>query len=270
VPHLIPGRAFLSPDGTTLEILGVRVDPVSLDAALRSVESALIEDARGFIVLRDVNGLMEAWRRPAFRDLLNRSRLCLPDGRPLLWLGRLAGFRHMEQVTGSSFMWETLRLAAARGWASFLYGGDQGVAESLADRLTHAFPGLRIAGTWCPPFRPLLPREEEEIAAAINTSGARLVWVGLSTPQQELWMARFLPLLKANLLFGVGAAFNFHLGRVRRAPAWMQRAGLEWLFRVSQEPARLWKRYLLNVPSFVILVIRQALGRAVTRETAHR
>ncbi len=264
------GGAFRSADGAALDILGVRIDPLSLTAALDCVEGLVNENARGFVVLRDVNGLMEAWRCPAFRDLLNSSRLCLPDGRPLLWLGRLAGFRRMEQITGSTLMGETLRLAAARGWASYLYGGDEGVAERLAGHLKSVLPGLLIAGTYCPPYRPLSPHEEEEIATTINASGARLVWVGLSTPRQERWMARLLPRLNANLLFGVGAAFNFHLGRVRRAPAWMQRAGLEWIFRVSQEPARLWRRYLVNVPSFIVLVLWQALRGRDAEAIAHR
>ena len=147
--------------------------------------------------------------------------------------------------------------ATAEGLRSFFYGGAPGVADQLAVRLQHDFPGLRCVGTWSPPFRPLTPEEEEEVAERINRSGADLVWVGLSTPKQERWMATLRDRLEAPALLGVGAAFDMHAGLLRQAPPWVQRHGLEWAFRLAVEPRRLWRRYLRNNPAFVWYVLKR-------------
>jgi len=154
-------------------------------------------------------------------------------------------------------MLEVCALAAERGWSSFFYGGGDGVPELLAERLTARFPGLRVAGTWSPPFRPLTPEEDEAVVERINRSKADLVWVGLSTPRQERWMAAHVGRLDAHALLGVGAAFDIHAGLLAQAPAWMQRSGLEWLYRLGREPRRLWRRYLRNNPRFVVEILRQ-------------
>jgi len=148
-----------------------------------------------------------------------------------------------------------LARAVERGWSSFFYGGAPGTARLLADRLTTRHPGLQVAGTSTPPFRPLTPEEDADVVRAINDSGAQLVWVGLSTPKQELWMAEHVRRLRANALFGVGAAFDLHAGIVAQAPPWMQRSGLEWTYRLGREPRRLWRRYLRNNPSFVLKIV---------------
>jgi N-acetylglucosaminyldiphosphoundecaprenol N-acetyl-beta-D-mannosaminyltransferase len=154
-------------------------------------------------------------------------------------------------------MLAVLAEAQTRSWSSFFYGGAPGVPEMLAERLGQKFPGLAVAGTHSPPYRPLTGDEVLDTAALINASGATLVWVGLSTPKQERWMAELRPHLEAPVLLGVGAAFDFHAGRVKQAPRWMQDSGLEWLYRLSREPRRLWRRYLTNNPRFVFAIMRR-------------
>jgi len=153
--------------------------------------------------------------------------------------------------------------AVERGWSSFLYGGGPGTVDLLARRLTARLPGLQIAGAWTPPFRPLTPQEDADVVQRINDSGAELVWIGLSTPKQERWMAGHVGLLRSNAILGVGAAFDIHAGTVPQAPRWMQRSGLEWAYRLGREPRRLWRRYLRNNPAFVLGVLRHPPRLAV-------
>jgi N-acetylglucosaminyldiphosphoundecaprenol N-acetyl-beta-D-mannosaminyltransferase len=174
-----------------------------------------------------------------------------------VWAGHRAGAAHMRRVCGRDLMREVCQLAVERGWSSFFYGGGPGVPELLVERLTTRFPGFRVAGTWSPPFRPLTPDEDRLVIERINRSGADLVWVGLSTPKQERWMAAHASRLDAPALLGVGAAFDMHAGLVPQAPLWMQLSGLEWLYRLVREPRRLWRRYLRNNPRFVVEVLRR-------------
>ena len=151
-------------------------------------------------------------------------------------------------------MLSVLERAAERGWTSFLYGGKEGVATLLAARLTEQFPALKIVGTYSPPFRELTKDEDDEVVRRINATGADLIWVGLSTPKQERWMAEHIGRVAAPVLLGVGAAFDFHAGLMPQAPNWMQRSGLEWAYRLGKEPRRLWRRYLRNNPAFLMRI----------------
>ena len=193
-----------------------------------------------------------------YGDILNSADLNVPDGMPLTWLGRFAGFGEMDRVFGPEFMLRVCAASTEHGLSHFFYGGNQGVARELADRLSARFPLMRVAGVFCPPFRSLTKVEKSGIIEILNNSGAALVWIGLSTPKQERWMGEFVPELKARVVFGVGAAFDYNTGRLRRAPVFLQRAGLEWLFRVLQEPRRLFGRYFRNIPLFICLTLRQA------------
>jgi N-acetylglucosaminyldiphosphoundecaprenol N-acetyl-beta-D-mannosaminyltransferase len=163
----------------------------------------------------------------------------------------------IRRVYGPDLMLAVLGRAAERGWSSFFYGGAEGTPELLASRLQERFPGLRIAGTYSPPFRPVTAEEDEAIVARINDARPDLVWVGLSTPKQERWMDAHVGRLAAPAMLGVGAAFDIHAGNLRQAPRWMQRNGLEWLYRLYREPRRLWRRYLRNNPAFVLAVMRR-------------
>jgi N-acetylglucosaminyldiphosphoundecaprenol N-acetyl-beta-D-mannosaminyltransferase len=171
------------------------------------------------------------------------------------------GKHQVERVYGPDLMLAVCEHGQAKGYRHFFYGGAAGVPEQLAERIGARFPGLQVVGTYSPPFRALSATEEQEMAAMINASNADIVWVGLGTPKQDQWVAHFRPLLNAPVLIAVGAAFDFHTGRVRQAPRWMQRSGLEWLFRLTQDPKRLWKRYILGNPRFIYLVARQLFGR---------
>ena len=203
---------------------------------------------------------MEAQANNTFRDILNDSDLNVPDGMPLVWVGHVAGFPEMDRVYGPDFILEVSKASVEKGLSHFFYGGKPGVADELALNLSQMFPGLKVAGTYCPPFAPLSQQERDEIIAMIERSAASFVWVGLSTPKQEHWMSQFAPSFHGNVLFGVGAAFDYNTGRLDRAPRWMQMAGLEWFFRLIQEPKRLFRRYVVNNPKFLLSVLMQLTG----------
>jgi len=172
----------------------------------------------------------------------------------------LQGVKHMSRVYGPDLMLRVCDWTRRHGGSHFLYGGGPGVADALKERLEAQFPGLMIVGTFTPPFRPLNAAEENDLQARMSTLKPDIIWVGLSTPKQEKFMVQYLSRLQTTLMFGVGAAFDFHAGRVRQAPRWMQRSGLEWLFRLCCEPRRLWKRYLKNNPLFVMRAFLQLTG----------
>jgi N-acetylglucosaminyldiphosphoundecaprenol N-acetyl-beta-D-mannosaminyltransferase len=240
-----------------VDVLGVEISAINMAMAVEAVVGWVQSDDRQYVCVTGVHGVMESQRDRDLVAIHNQSGLTTPDGMPMVWAGKAAGASWMERVYGPDMMLSLLAEAQARGWSSYFYGGALGVPDQLVERLSQRFPGLPIAGTYSPPFRPLTPEEVDATADLINESGATLVWVGLSTPKQERWMAALRPHLHAPVLLGVGAAFDFHAGRVRQAPRWMQRSGLEWLYRLSQEPRRLWKRYLTNNPRFVIAILRR-------------
>jgi N-acetylglucosaminyldiphosphoundecaprenol N-acetyl-beta-D-mannosaminyltransferase len=183
-----------------------------------------------------------------------------PDGMPMVWINRLNGNSHVSRVYGPDFMKEVCRDGIEKQYKHFLYGGGEGVAEQLAAKLREKCPGIQIVGMYTPPFRALTEDEDRAIINQINASGADIVWVGLSTPKQEKWMARHLGRLHAPVMVGVGAAFDFHAGLKKQAPKFMQRTGLEWFFRLCTEPKRLWKRYAINNPLFCFYFAMQMLG----------
>jgi N-acetylglucosaminyldiphosphoundecaprenol N-acetyl-beta-D-mannosaminyltransferase len=193
-------------------------------------------------------------------NILNDSFLCTPDGMPMVWMGKIAKHREMDRVYGPDLMELICASSPKRGWRHFLYGGAEGVAKQLKARLEERFPGLQVVGTYTPPFRPLNVEEQRHLAQMVEEARPDIFWVGLSTPKQEKFMFEYLPKLNTTLMVGVGAAFDFHSGRVKQAPRWIQRSGLEWLFRLCQEPRRLWRRYLRNNPLFVGRVFLQLTG----------
>jgi N-acetylglucosaminyldiphosphoundecaprenol N-acetyl-beta-D-mannosaminyltransferase len=243
-----------------VNILGVGLSAINLQSALRSVETALARKTRGYVCVTGVHGVMEAQDDPAFRQILNRAFLNTPDGMPMVWMGRLHGFGSMNRVYGPDLMLLVCEFTQSRGYTHFLYGGAEGVAPELQRKLEARFPGIKFVGTHTPPFRPLTASEEDELVRLVNERKPDILWVGLSTPKQEKFMARFRDRLDVTLMFGVGAAFDFHAGRVRQAPFWMQRGGLEWLFRLCCEPRRLWRRYARNNPLFLFRVLCQLTG----------
>lgn len=239
-----------------VDVLGVGMSVTSMSGALRTITGWVERGEQHYVCVTGVHGVMESQRDPALARIHNEAGLTVPDGMPMLWAGKLAGARGMERIRGADFMLALCQVAAARGWRSFFYGGAPGTAELLSARLRSRVRGLQVVGTHTPPFRALTPAESDEIVARINASGAELVWVGLSTPKQERWMAANFGRLQAAALLGVGAAFDMHAGFKQQAPRWVQRSGFEWLYRLGQDPRRLWRRYLTNNPLFLARMVR--------------
>lgn len=210
-----------------------------------------------------VNLVMSAHDDPRTRAAVLEATLAVPDGVPLVWALRLLGHARATRVYGPELMARFCARAARSGVPIYLYGGrSERALAQLEARLRARFQGLRIAGGFSPPFRELSEAERAQVAQRIDASGAQVVWVGTGQPKQELWMSEMRARLRAPLLVGVGAAFDFHAGIVRQAPGWMQRNGLEWVYRLSREPRRLWRRYASQNPRFVVLFARQYLSSA--------
>jgi len=241
-------------------VLGVGISAINMAEALRLSDLLLQERGKGYVCVTGVHGVMESQRDRALRDILNGSFLCLPDGMPTVWVGRLQGHRTMGRVYGPDFMLQLCKLSARPGYRHFLYGGKRGVAEKLRARLEILIPAINVVGTYTPPFRPLTALEEEALIARINQSRPDIVWVGLSTPKQERFMAQYLERLDTSLMIGVGAAFDIHAGLLGDAPQWIKECGLQWLDRLCQEPRRLWRRYLTNNPRFLWDIALQFSG----------
>jgi N-acetylglucosaminyldiphosphoundecaprenol N-acetyl-beta-D-mannosaminyltransferase len=243
-----------------VNVLGVGISPLNIPLAVAAMARAIDQRAKGYICVTGVHGVSEAQTQPALRAILNGAFLTTPDGMPMVWLGRLAGHAEMDRVYGPDLLHQVCRTSAQTGWRHFFYGGAPGVAELLASCLRTHYPHLQVAGTYTPPFRPLNADEKVELQGQITASRPDIIWVGLSTPKQEAFMADALPWLDTTLMVGVGAAFDLLTGRVRQAPRWIQRCGLEWLFRFFQEPRRLFKRYFKNNPLFIARIFLQKAG----------
>ncbi len=243
-----------------VNVLGVGLSAIDLDTAVRLVGEALHTHTRGYVCVTGVHGVSEAQADPAFREILNGAFLNTPDGMPMVWMGRMQKAISMDRVYGPDLMLRVCEQTTRTGHSHFFYGGAPGVAQELKAAMERRFPGIKVAGFYTPPFRPLTPEEEAQLQATIEQTKPDIIWVGLSTPKQEKFMASHWNKLPATLFFGVGAAFDFHTGRVRQAPRWMQRSGLEWFFRLTCEPRRLWKRYLKNNPLFVVRAFLQLTG----------
>lgn len=243
-----------------VNVLGVGVSAINLDLAKEAFVDALKNRKKGYVCVTGVHGVMESQDDPKIREIHNHAFLVTPDGMPMTWMGRLQGFKEMSRVYGPDLMLEILEISRAHGFRHFFYGGANGVAQELKERLEKRFPGIQIVGTYEPPFRPLNSDEEKILKQLVAETKPDILWVGLSTPKQEKFMAEYLPKLEVTLMVGVGAAFDFHSGRIRQAPRWMQRMGLEWFFRLCVEPKRLWKRYFKNNPRFVVGAICQLVG----------
>lgn len=242
-------------------ILGVGVSAINMEMALYTIESWISRRESHYVCVTGVHGVMESQRDQELRRIHNAAGLVTPDGMPLVWLSRCMGFPQVERVYGPDLLLAVCGRSAKWGSRHFFYGGAPGVADKLAHRLQSSFPGLKVAGTYSPPFRQLTPEEDRAVVARINAVKPDVIWVGLSTPKQERWMAEHVGRLNAPVLIGVGAAFDFHAGVRRQAPRWMQHSGLEWLFRLMLEPRRLWRRYLINNPWFLWLILLQALRK---------
>lgn len=243
-----------------INVLGVGISDLNLQTALAAIAGSVSSRTKGYVCVTGVHGVMEARQDPAFRRILNGAFLNTPDGMPMVWMGKFAGRRQMSRVYGPDLMVEVFGWSRNNGCRHFFYGGKPGVALEIQRKVEERFPGTVVCGCYSPPFRALNTEEEAELVATITRLRPDIIWVGLSTPKQEQFMAQYLPKLDTTLMIGVGAAFDFWAGCVRQAPRWIQRSGFEWLYRLCQEPGRLWRRYLKNNPAFILNVVGQLTG----------
>ncbi len=243
----------------TFNVQGIAVSAITLESARDAVLDALGKGEKGYVCVTNVHGISEAQNDPELSKIYNRAYLVTPDGMPLVWIGKWRAQNNINRVYGPDLMDEVCAATENTSYGHFIYGGAPGVAKELSRTLKERFPRLNIVGHYTPPFRKLNDQEESELVKIIEGAAPSIVWVGLSTPKQEKFMAEYLPKLNTVLLFGVGAAFDFYTGQIRQAPRWIQRSGFEWLFRLIQEPGRLWKRYLKYNPIFIIRFIAQTM-----------
>ena len=250
----------LWPELGRANVLGVGVHAINLERAADMIESAVSAGRRGYVCVTGIHGVMEAQRNAAFRMALDEAILVVPDGVPTVWVGHLQGHHEMGRVFGPDLMKEISRRSVASGHTHFLYGGNPGVAEKLKENLESWFPGIRVVGCYGPPFRPLSVSERVDLQSELLELKPDYFWVGLSTPKQEQFMAESANSFNCKVMLGVGAAFDINTGRVKDAPDWIKKAGLQWFHRLCQEPSRLWKRYLVNNSSFLVRIAFQLSG----------
>jgi len=240
-------------------VLGVGISAINLPLAVRTIARWIERGDKEYVCVTGMHGVTECQNDEELKRIHNSAGMVTPDGMPMVWLSRLHGCANVTRVYGPDLMLAVCEDSIARETKHFFFGGGEGVAELLANKLRERFPGLAVAGTFCPPFGAMSADEEQRVIEMLNASGADIIWVGLSTPKQERWMARNRSRLNSAVLIGVGAAFDFHAGLKKQAPKWMQRSGLEWFFRLVNEPTRLWKRYLVGIPVFLCYLMLQHL-----------
>ena len=244
-----------------VEIVGTAVDAVNLDAVVMQIEEWVEQHQRAYIACGTVHSLMTARTDSAHREALANADLVTPDGMPLVWLCQRAGHSQCDRVYGPDLLEAVLRHPGAKSWRHYFLGGAPGVAEKMVARLQLKYPHLIVAGIHSPPFRELSDAENATLQAEIESTHPDILWVGLGAPKQEKWMAAHRAAYTVPVMIGIGAAFDFFAGNKPHAPRWMQRSGLEWFFRLCCEPRRLWRRYLLLNPLFVLICAKERLWR---------
>jgi N-acetylglucosaminyldiphosphoundecaprenol N-acetyl-beta-D-mannosaminyltransferase len=247
-------------------ILGVKVSAIDMRVAIDAIFQWIERRTPQYICVTPAHSIMDCWLNPDLYPLFNNSGLTTPDGMSVVWLLHLQGYKQTKRVTGTDLMLQVLSESERTGWRHFFYGSTPETLHLLKEKITRQFPAAEIVGMYAPPFRELTPEEDEAIIARIKNAHPDILWVGISSPKQERWMAAHLHELEVPVLIGVGAAFDFVSGVKKRAPVWMQRLGLEWLYRFLSEPARLWPRYRWY-PLFILLSCLQLVGIDVVRKS---
>lgn len=239
-----------------VSILNVGVSKTTYNKSLQDVSSYIKSKQKAYICVAAVHLIMECQKNPTLMNGVNRSNIVTPDGMPLVWLSRLMGAKKTERVYGPTLMLKICSAAGVNGWKIYLLGGAQGQGRLLSQSLNQRFPNLQIVGYADTPGRQLSPSQNRYVVRQINRSGAHIVFVGMGCPYQELWMIKNRKYLNANVLIGVGAAFNFLSGKERQAPRFFQKNGLEWFFRLLQNPSRLWHRYTITNVRFILNIVK--------------
>ncbi len=233
---------------------------IDMQDARSRIEEAIVQEERIYVSVCPVSTIMECCRDPQALTSVNSADLATPDGMPVVWLGRFKGHKNIKRVYGPDLLLEICGLSEKRGYRNYFYGSTSEVLAGLSENLQRMFPDLAIVGRYSPPFRILTEGEEKQIAENINKENPDVLWVGLGSPKQDIWMHRNRPRLNASIIIGVGAAFDFIAGTKRQAPKWMQRLGLEWFFRLIAEPGRLWKRYIIGNSLFMYMLTKEFAG----------
>ncbi len=247
-------------DPSHFTVLRSQVSVLRRQQAADTILQWVGDNRREYVNVCTSDTILTAHDSPRLAEIINHAGLATPDGMPLVWIGRSLGLP-VERVYGPDLMLDVIAQGQARNVRHYFYGATDEVLKALRDNLKSRFPDILVAGSYAPPFRDLTTGEVTDTARHINNAQPDIVWVGLGTPKQDYWLAAMRPRLDARVLIAIGAAFNFHAGTVRQAPVWMRRSGLEWLFRLVQEPRHLAKRYLLGIPRFVWLYMTQRLTR---------
>lgn len=240
-------------------ILGTHVNTLNMEMALAQLDHWVQERTPQYVCCTPAHSIMDGYNQPGLKTIFNSSGMTVPDGMAVVWLLKLKGHRHVGRVYGPDLLMAACMDGCKKGYRHYFYGGDAGVTEKLVQKVSAQCPGLKVAGIDTPPFRQLTPKEDDQIVKRLNRSKADIVWVGLGSPKQEVWMKEHRSKLNVPVMVGVGAAFDFLSGNKPQAPAWMQRNGMEWLFRFVNEPKRLWPRYS-QYPKFALLVALELLG----------
>jgi len=239
--------------------LGINVVAVQIKDVIGQMKDWIEDRSYGhYIAVTNTHVVIESWFNPEFKNVLNSADYVVPDGMPLVWLGRLSGYPLKRRVYGPELM-ETFLKETGPEYRHFIYGGKPGVPEKLCSRLKKQYPGLNFVGSCSPPFRPLTSEEDEQIIELINRLNPDVLWVGLGAPKQERWMYEHKDKLNVPVMLGVGAAFDLLAGNTSQAPAFLREHGFEWLWRFLSEPRRLWRRYMVYAPLFVGLVVLEKM-----------
>jgi N-acetylglucosaminyldiphosphoundecaprenol N-acetyl-beta-D-mannosaminyltransferase len=245
---------------TKITVLRSKIDAVTLKEAVGLVSAWASKRESRTVIFCNVHSAVTGLQSKAFHRVIAHADLVAPDGAPIAWVMRFLGAKGQQRVSGPDFMWQYMAHAEDVGQSIFLYGGTEKTLNQLKQKLENNFPALQIAGMLSPPFRPLTPEEDRNVIQTINFSGAHAVWISLGCPKQEIWMESHRHAIKGVML-GVGAAFEYHAGTLRRAPLWIQRLGFEWAFRLCHRPTALWRRYLVTNTIFIFALARELFLR---------
>lgn len=248
-------------------VLDVGVSAVNIEEACQEIDAIIRENRREYVCVAPVATIVDCRRDPEYKKIINRACMTTPDGMPVVWLGRLLGHKNVRRTYGPDLMLAVCEQGHLKGFRHYFYGSLPETCDRLEERLRQDFPWIKIAGKYSPPFRELSREEDRQIVEIINHLQPDIIWVGLGSPKQDFWMARHREHLNVPVMIGVGAAFDFLSGVKKQAPAWMQRLGLEWFFRLCCEPKRLWRRYLVGNTLFIFWLLKEALmGKNATHK----
>jgi len=243
------------------DILGVNVSVINMDDALRVIETAIKNKAKAYISVCPVSTIMSCQKNQVALESVNSATLVTPDGMPVVWLGKTKGHKNIKRVYGPDLMLKVCKVSSGKGYRNYFYGSRSSVLDRLSVNLKELFPDLNIAGKFSPSFDEAIVREDEVNIRMINASNSDILWVGLGSPKQDIWMRNHRDKLNVPVIIGVGAAFDFIAGTKKQAPAWMQKSGLEWFFRLVTEPKRLWKRYIFGNLKFLFLLLKESIKK---------